>query len=293
MTNGNPDTSVENGCCGICDGHEHEVRLKFPDRHILRCLACGVIFSDLIWDPERVQQLYETPDFFGGEYWHWDGQSALDHLDAPAYMAALLTAKAILGGTGRLLDVGCGLGGFLAQALANGFASEGSDVSEYARTVIERRLGMTIHLGELSSLGLTTSYYDVISSWDTLEHVLDPRALLREMRRVIQPGGVLVLRTINEDTVLAATANMLYRIGIHRPAARMHEAYHLYYFTRPLLSRLLSECGFLPLVRFDCEIDPHRLGFGTGTRLGMVLMYRIQALLKREFMQLVIARVKQ
>ena len=49
----------------------------------------------------------------------------------------------------------------------------------------------------------------------------------------------------------------------------------------------------LPLVRFDCEIDPHRLGLGTGTRLGMVLMYRIQALLKREFMQLVIARVMQ
>jgi hypothetical protein len=110
---------------------------------------------------------------------------------------------------------------------------------------------------------------------------------------MIQPGGVLVLRTINEDTVLAATANMLYRIGIHGPVARMHEAYHLYYFTRPLLSRLLSECGFLPLVRFDCEIDPGRLGLGTGTRLGMVLMYRIQALLKREFMQLVIARVKQ
>jgi hypothetical protein len=39
MTNGNPGTSVKNGCCGICDGHEHEVRLKFPDRHILRCLG--------------------------------------------------------------------------------------------------------------------------------------------------------------------------------------------------------------------------------------------------------------
>jgi hypothetical protein len=57
MTNGNPGTSVKNGCCGICDGHEHEVRLKFPDRHILRCLGhwfrllqinqCSVNTSDI------------------------------------------------------------------------------------------------------------------------------------------------------------------------------------------------------------------------------------------------------
>src|SRR5262249_19158298 len=127
MVNENPRTSIEKECCGICGGRKHEVRLKFPDRRVLRCLTCRTIFSDLIWDPDRVRQLYETPDFFTGEYYRWDGESALDRLDVSAYTSALLVAKAILGGTGRLLDVGCGLGGFLAQALVMGFGGKGND----------------------------------------------------------------------------------------------------------------------------------------------------------------------
>src|SRR5262249_10561041 len=71
MVNENPCTSIEKECCGICGGRKHEVRLKFPDRRVLRCLTCRTIFSDLIWDPDRVRQLYETPDFFTGEYYRW------------------------------------------------------------------------------------------------------------------------------------------------------------------------------------------------------------------------------
>ena len=251
-----------------------------------------MIFSDLIWDPERVRELYASADFFSGEYWRWDGASALDRLEVPVYRSALLSAKAILGGTGRLLDVGCGLGGFLAQALAVGFEGEGSDISEYSRTVIQQRLGLAIHLGELESLGLASGHYDVVSSWDTLEHVRDPRKLLCEMRRLVRPGGVLLLRTINENTALTATANLLYHAGIRAAAERMHEPYHLYYFTRPTLSRLLSECGFEPILRYDCEIDAGRLGLPAVGRLGMAVMYGIQAALNREFMQLVIAAAR-
>lgn len=278
--------------CGICRGSRYDLRLRLANRRILRCRDCGMTFSDLIWDPERVRQLYATADFFGGEYWRWDGESALDRLEVPVYRSALLSAKAVLGGTGRLLDVGCGLGGFLAQALAVGFDGEGSDISDYSRTVIRQRLGLTIHLGELETLGLPTGRYDVVSSWDTLEHVIDPRAMLREMRRLVRPGGVLLLRTINEDTALTATANLLYRVGIRAAAERMHEPYHLYYFTRSTLSRLLSECGFEPLLRFDCEIDAGRLGLPAVGRLGMAVMYGIQAVLNREFMQLIVATAR-
>jgi SAM-dependent methyltransferase len=283
-------TEVRRGLCGLCGSGRHAVRLEFAGRRILRCLDCGIIFSDLIWDPARVRQLYESEEFFSGEYWRWDGESAMDRLEAPVYRSALLAAKAIFGGTGRLLDVGCGLGGFLAQALALGFEGEGTDISAHAKTVVRQRLGLTIHLGELGSLGLPPARFDVVSSWDTLEHVLDPRAMLREMRRLVPPGGVLVLRTINEDTALTATGNLLYRAGIRAAAARMHEPYHLYYFTRPLLSRLLTECGFDPLLRFDCEIEVSRLGLPAIARRAMRIMYRIQALSNREFMQLVIAR---
>ncbi len=292
LAGGRLGTFPEKGSCGLCHGREHDLRLRFPDRQIFRCQTCGIIFSDLIWDPNRVRQLYETPDFFGSAYWRWDGQSALDDLDASAYRSALLTAKTILGSTGRLLDVGCGLGGFMAQAQTMGFAVEGTDISEHARSVIQQRLGLDIHIGELDSLGLESAHYDVVSNWDTLEHVLNPTALLLEMRRIMRPDGILVLRTINEETILAGVANTLYAFGIHGPAARMHEAYHLYYFTRPLLSQLLSDCGFVPLIRVDSEIDPRRLGLGVVGRFAMLLTYKMQSLFKREFAQLVIAKAK-
>jgi ubiquinone/menaquinone biosynthesis C-methylase UbiE len=283
---------IEQGSCGLCQGRKHDLRLKLPDRRILRCQSCGIIFSDLIWQPEKVRALYETPDFFAGAYWRWDGQSALDDLDAPAYRSALVTAKNILGSGGLVLDVGCGLGGFMAQAQMMGFEVEGTDLSEYAKGVIQQRLGLDIHMGELESLSLPSGHYDVVSNWDTLEHVVNPRALLQEMRRITRPDGVLVLRTINEETILVAVANVFYRMGIRGAASRMHEPYHLYYFTRPLLAQLLSECGFAPMMRFDCEIDVERLGLGFIGRSAMRVTYKLQSLFKREFAQLVIAKAQ-
>jgi 2-polyprenyl-3-methyl-5-hydroxy-6-metoxy-1,4-benzoquinol methylase len=102
---------------------------------------------------------------------------------------------------GRLLDIGCGKGDFLARMRGRGWEVEGLEVDSEAVKFACSRHGLTIHHGALETLGLPDGSFDAVTANHVIEHVHEPIALLRECLRVLKPGGVLVLATpnINSD----------------------------------------------------------------------------------------------
>jgi SAM-dependent methyltransferase len=95
---------------------------------------------------------------------------------------------------GRLLEVGCGAGRFLAAlAVARpGLALTGSDVSRGALAAVGRRLpGVETRLAAGDSLPARDAEFDAVLVLDVLEHLSDPARMLAEVRRVLVPGGVL------------------------------------------------------------------------------------------------------
>src|SRR5579883_787921 len=92
---------------------------------------------------------------------------------------------------GRILDIGCGTGGMLPQYAAFGNAC-GLDPSEEAQDACRRR-GVPFVRGSGAQLPFADASIDVITALDVIEHVRDDAGLLRELRRVLRPGGVLVL----------------------------------------------------------------------------------------------------
>jgi len=142
---------------------------------------------------------------------------------------------------GRLLDVGCGNGDRLLQFENLGWEVEGQEVDPEAQLIASSR-GLKVHLGDLPSLGLDAGRYDAIILNHVVEHLRDAPAVLRECRRLLAPGGRLVVVTPNA----ASFGHRLFRSawrGLEPPR-------HLVIHTRRSLETLCRMCGFSDVEAF-------------------------------------------
>lgn len=95
-----------------------------------------------------------------------------------------------------LLDVGFGDGAFLERARSAGWQVTGVDFDP-ATVEAARKRGLDVYEGALDSLGGGAGPYDVITLSHVIEHVHDPRALVREIVRRLKPGGLAWIETPN------------------------------------------------------------------------------------------------
>jgi 2-polyprenyl-3-methyl-5-hydroxy-6-metoxy-1,4-benzoquinol methylase len=101
---------------------------------------------------------------------------------------------------GRLLEIGCGNGRRLARLAALGWTVEGQEVDEKAWSAARAKYAFQVHLGELETLDLATNSFDAVVMNHVIEHVNAPAELLAEARRLLKPGGVLIVVTPNAES---------------------------------------------------------------------------------------------
>ncbi len=137
---------------------------------------------------------------------------------------------------GRLLDFGCGGGKFLGQMHAQGCQVVGVDMLDRVAERIRRELGLPALAGDLGSLGLAASSFDVVTMRQSLEHVHDPLEVLRQARRLLVPGGKLIVSVPNIDSLPFRWFGPAW-FGLDLPR-------HLTHFTPATLRRMVVEAGF-------------------------------------------------
>ena len=144
-----------------------------------------------------------------------------------------LVAPAVAGGAARILDAGCGTGNNLRHLAAWG-RPVGVDLSEEALRFCRTR-GVDVVRGNLLSLPFDDAAFDLVTSFDVLYHrwVTDDAAALRELVRVVRPGGLVYVRV--------PALKLLW--GAHDEAVHSRHRY-----TRDELTRLFRSCG-LDVVR--------------------------------------------
>lgn len=136
----------------------------------------------------------------------------------------------------RMLEIGCGRGTFLERAVAAGWIAEGVEVSPGASKAAAQRAGVHVHNGSLESAAFGDHSFEVVAGWDVIEHVPDPGMFLREIRRVLKPGGGLLLSCPN----IATWPPKLFkgRWWTLKPAE------HLWHFAPDTLHGALADAGF-------------------------------------------------
>jgi len=136
---------------------------------------------------------------------------------------------------GKILDVGCATGVFLDGMRSQGWVTFGIEPSEGAANYARQRLGLNVVTADWES-ATPPSSVDVVTMWDVLEHMADPRGALAKAALALKPGGVLVLSLPNPGTWELRFLGP-YWIGWDLPR-------HMHLFTRGVLDRLLQESGF-------------------------------------------------
>lgn len=128
----------------------------------------------------------------------------------------------------RILDVGCGTGANLLMLSEFGDA-EGVDVSEDALAFCRERGLNQVKLGAAEALPYDDGTFDLVTALDVVEHLDDDLAGLREMRRVLRPGG----------RVLLFVPTFMFLWGLQDDVSHHRRRYRM-----PELQRVIEQAGF-------------------------------------------------
>jgi len=139
-------------------------------------------------------------------------------------------------GNGRLLDFGCGGGSYLRRMSQLGWRVTGLDVSPHAVEKVRDDIGCDVYLGSLPHGDLPPGSFDVITMWQSLEHVHRPLEVLRAAFDLLRPGGRIIAAVPNIAGLPAAWFGENW-FGLDLPR-------HLTHFTPSTLGNMLLAAGF-------------------------------------------------
>lgn len=180
--------------CPSCGSPSRRPWLRHSEVRLWLCDDCGLGYSD----PQprdiverRYLTQYDLADHFGALAGRKGVLNAgrLDRLPVPAPGQ-------------KLLDVGCGDGQFGAEAQQRGWEPYGVELNPPAAKRARER-GLTMVEGLLQDAELPSAPFDLVTAWDVIEHVPEPRPFVERLASLVAPGGLLVVTTLNRRSLVA------------------------------------------------------------------------------------------
>ena len=215
-----------------------DLLLDLPgDFKLVRCNNCGLIYQNPQLEPHELAPHYPDDYLPFQEMERPDEQSRVEQISQNHNVQRQINKVLKYHSTpGKLLDIGCATGTFLGHMQPHGFEcvgiEPGANAAEYGR----KAYGLEIITGTLEDSNFPANHFDMITLWDVLEHVEDPRKTLQEVARILKPNGTLILSLPNPTAIDAAIFGP-YWVGWERPR-------HLTLYSPQLLQALLEETGF-------------------------------------------------
>ncbi len=233
--------------CPICEGRDlrHYCRVPSlfnPGEFICyeKCKDCGIVLRNPRLPADYRLSLYEDkilPD----KAKELIPKSQVHY----AHMMRRLDRLAPRDGR-RLLDFGCGSGGFLLEARKAGFDVMGLELNRDLARHVTAEYGIPTFQGLISAPELAAERFQVVISSQVFEHLLDPRETLKDIKKLLEPPGIVLIEVPNLHDVRERL----------RRGSRMNDS-HLFYFSSRSLSRMFRDCGF-QVLRVEQGLRPYR-----------------------------------
>lgn len=138
-------------------------------------------------------------------------------------------------GPRTFLDVGCAGGAFPKAVKDLDFQVVGIEPSVYLSEHARKEYGIEVHAMTLEEYSRNGKLFDVVSLWDVLEHLSDPKQTLKKIYAMLPSDGLLILNLPMIDTLPARV------MGLRWP---FYLNVHIYYFTMKTIETLLHETGY-------------------------------------------------
>ena len=220
--------------CPLCGASEHVPLVVEHGLTIGRCPRCDLVFVNPQPTGDELQRFYaqyfppESSPLWArqmGQVLRREGRNVL------------LRHRPV----GRVLDVGCGFGFFLAVMRDAGWQAVGIEPSPTAASWARETLGLDVRTGRLETAELCPQSFDAVTLWYVLEHVPNPREVLSRCVELLRPGGVLIARVPNNNILIDRVLARLGRVG--RRFYLMNPPRHLFDYSAVTLSRLMRKTG--------------------------------------------------
>lgn len=222
--------------CPLCGGVSVSGFLSAPDRfhlrreeyHLMRCKTCSIVWLTSPPKPEEMSLHYDQ-DYHriisaGGEGSaenRWRAQREL-----------ILKYKQ----SGAILDIGCSSGGFLGTMRNSRWKRYGIEIAAATAEKAKLTTGAEVFVGDAVDAPFAPESFDVVTCFDVLEHVYEPRKFLAKALEWLKPGGIFytVLPNVNS---WEARVFRSYWYGLELPR-------HLFHFSPASLRHLMASVGF-------------------------------------------------
>jgi 2-polyprenyl-3-methyl-5-hydroxy-6-metoxy-1,4-benzoquinol methylase len=226
---------------------------------ISRCAHCGMKFMNPQYTEAYLAKFYaryiplDRP--FGGGPEH----QAMAHQRRVENYAMIERYVPV----GRLLSIGCGDGLELKIAQQRGWDAEGYDVDSATTQHLSQALNVKIHTGDLYRLGLPSESYDCVYLDQVIEHPKQPQTMLREVHRLLRPGGVMFIGCPNITSLSSALKTMLERLGLRRRnrGRYYNTEHHLFYYSPRVLRRILERHFGFQVLQIQGDALQHKVNY--------------------------------
>jgi SAM-dependent methyltransferase len=233
------ETSDATRECGLCQRRSYRLHYVIKGYRIGRCRGCGLIqVLDEVND-EQLRDLYDQNYYEGANEYVYQNYLARreDKIQDFEWRLNAICRQNNITQPGTCLEIGCAFGLFLEVARRRGWKTQGIELSSHSAKYAREYLGLDVSSEPSALQGIPAASQDLVLMWDVIEHLKEPMGVLHEIRRVLVPGGLLVLSTGD----IGSLGAKLYGRKWHL----LMPPYHLFYFDRRSVRKALVSSGLM------------------------------------------------
>jgi SAM-dependent methyltransferase len=235
--------TVHHTHCPVCDSARINPLLTVKDHSVSgedfvlwQCTDCSLRFTQDVPDESAIGAYYQSPEYIS----HTNTSKGLVNriyqrvrnytLDQKADLVIARTKK-----TGKILDLGAGIGAFLHTMQKKGWETEGIEPDPGARAQAESLYQLQLH--DTTALdNFSPASFDAITLWHVLEHVHQLHPYMDRLHALLQPGGRIFIAVPNYESLDAADYKLFW--------AAYDVPRHLYHFSPKSMETLVQRHGF-------------------------------------------------